>query len=358
MALCRPVGNPNAKIVLLGEAPGEDEERTGVPFVGASGRELRACLAEAGIEDVPHRYGTPSWSEARNIYILNVFAERPPANNLEKWQVGKSALPLGYNLPPMARGKFLAPDKVHHVEACKASLSQLRPNLIVALGGTALWALSGLTGISNYRGAIVPSPFGKVLPTFHPAAILRQWGNRPILLADLEKARLHSESPEYSRPSRKLLIQPTIEEVEDFATQHLGPFGPAVSVDVETKARQITCLAFAPSPNLGICIPFVDETQPGNSYWSLDHELRAWRVVRQLLSGPREVIFQNGAYDVQYFLHHRIPVRNFRRDTMVRQHASFPELPKALGFLGSIHTDEPAWKLMRRQKADTEKREE
>lgn len=353
---CAPIGNPNAKIVLVGEAPGEEEERSGTPFVGASGRELRQCLAEAGIENVPGQW-TPEWAKAQSLFLCNVFSERPPNNNLEVWMVRKAELPSGYNLPPLSRGKFLHPSRRHHIDALHATLSSLSPNVIVALGGTALWALTGLSGISNYRGAIVQSPWGKVLPTFHPAAILRQWGSRPILVADLAKARVHGAWPEYVRPSRSLILAPTLGEVQDFFAEHLGPDGPPISVDVETRRSQITCLAFAPRRDLGICIPFIRDDN--SSYWpDLATEVQVWKLIRDLMQGPRELLFQNGSYDVQYFLHHGVQVRNYRHDSMVRQHALFPELPKALGFLGSIHTDEPAWKLMRRQKADTEKREE
>lgn len=80
-------------------------------------------------------------------------------------------------------------------------------------------------------------------------------------------------------------------------------------------------------------------------------------MVREWLNRPALKLFQNGLYDMQYFLKERMPIRNAHLDTMLLQHAKFPELPKGLGFLGSIHTDEPAWKLMR-EKADTVKRDE
>ena len=337
-------GPTDAKIVLVGDTPGEEEIKAGVPFVGTSGQELTRCLAEAGLD-------------RDSLHLTNVFSERPPSNNLDFWMVKKKDLPAGYDLPPYAKGQYLCPSKAPLVQQFQAHLSALQPNLIVALGGTALWALTGLTGITNYRGAIVHSPWGKILPTFHPTAILRAWGSRPILVADLNKARVHAESASYTRPSRRILIQPTIDEVEAFFENYLRN-ASLISTDVETKGGQITCVGFAPSPDVAVVIPFWDSTQPSGNYWSLADELRAWRIVRRVVSGPVPKLFQNGAYDIQYFLRSGIEVRAAEEDSMIQAHAMYPELPKSLGFLGSIHTDEPAWKLMKRKKADTVKREE
>lgn len=361
---CSPTGPLDAKVVLVGEAPGEDEERLGVPFVGASGKELDRCLVESGlarrvVEEIPVA-GTIRERitvDRSSLHIVNVFSSRPPYNNLEKWQVGRSALPSDYTIPPMARGKFLTPERVSEYLDFHRHMASLAPNVIVALGGTALWALTGALGVASLRGAVIPTKYGKVLPTYHPAAILRAWGNRPVFIADLVKARLHSASREYIRPSRKILIEPTISELEEFYNLHLRT-ASHIACDVETKGGQITSVAFAPNPSLGVVIPFWDQSSKGPHFWSQPQELRAWQIVRKVMEGPAVKIMQNGLYDTQYFLRHRIRVRNFVEDTMIAQHAQFLELPKSLGFLGSIHTDEPAWKLMRNSKTDTVKRDE
>jgi len=63
-------------------------------------------------------------------------------------------------------------------------------------------------------------------------------------------------------------------------------------------------------------------------------------------------------YDLQYILPLGIAARANLEDTMLLHHSHYPEMKKGLGFLGSIYTSEPAWKLMRTMKADTEKRDE
>jgi len=363
MPPCCPIGKPDAKIILIGEAPGEEEERLGLPFQGASGQELARCLNEAGFSvsfsdrrDSQERR-TPAW-DTSPFHVLNVFPERPPDNALEQWQVGRKEIPSTYDLPPMAKGRFLRPDKCHHVHALHDYLSTLKPNLIVAVGGVALWAITGTYGIKSYRGSIVPSRFGKVLPTLHPAAILRSWSDRPVLVADLAKARFHGEFSGYNRPSRRILIRPTIEELLAFERDYLAT-ASLISTDVETSHGQITCVGFAPNHNLACVIPFWDSSRPDGCYWeNAKLEFQAKSVVKRVLDSPVPKLFQNGMYDIQYFLREGMQVRNAIEDTLIKQHALFPELSKSLGFLGSIHTDEPAWKLMRRNKADTVKRDE
>lgn len=341
----KPEGPANAKIMLIGEASGADEDLLGRPFVGSSGRELIKMLAEAGINRA-------------DCYLTNVFLDRPTDNKIESWMVKKADLPAGYDLPPITRGLYLTPSKLEEVSRLREEIRQVRPNVIVALGSTALWALTGQTGIRSLRGAVVESPYGKILPTFHPSYIMRAWSDRLILVADLQKALRHSVSSKFERPNRRLLINPTITEVENFYDSDLA-HAPLTSVDIETKLGQITCVGLAASRDRGIVIPFVDLRQESGCYWSYLEELRAWAVVRNVVSGPGELLFQNGVYDSQYFLRYGISVRAFTEDTLVLHHSLYPELQKGLGFLGSLYLDEPAWKLMRKRHFnDTVKRDE
>ena len=70
-------------------------------------------------------------------------------------------------------------------------------------------------------------------------------------------------------------------------------------------------------------------------------------LVGQLLRNPSVKLFQNGVFDLSYLLRMGFVVNNCQHDTMLLHHALYPELLKGLGFLGSIYTSEPAWKLMR-----------
>jgi hypothetical protein len=155
-----------------------------------------------------------------------------------------------------------------------------------------------------------------------------------------------------------LLVNPTIEEVENWTEETLRLRPSKLSADTETSHRMITMISFSRSKSNGIIIPFVDETKKGFSYWpTLELELRAWKCVERLLDSPIPTLWQNGLYDLQYVLPMGLRAR-VDEDTMLLHHSKYPEMNKSLGFLGSIYTSEPSWKMMRTAKADTEKRDE
>src|SRR4030095_5230239 len=111
---------------------------------------------------------------------------------------------------------------------------------------------------------------------------------------------------------------------------------------IETEKRQITSIAFATTPSNILVIPFWNKESPDWSYWSEDAEQTIWQGIYNLLSNHPRVLFQNGLYDVQYLWKMLIPVPGFLEDTMILHHAMYPELPKGLGFLGSLYTTDIA----------------
>lgn len=388
-AFAATAGPRKAKIVFVGEAWGEGEVSCRQPFVGESGKELWRMLGEAWPEAQPelhraatrmHKYGhawikdRTEWMEKVGVAFTNVLALRPPGNNLEalcgtKAEVGGAA----YFLPPLTKGKYLRREFFPELDRLSVELSDMRPNLVVALGNTACWALLRATNIGSIRGAVArgniartlgddrpePSPSYKTLPTYHPAGVLRQWAWRPIVVADLMKALREAEWPEIRRPERTILIDPTIEELEAWTRETLRGSWRRLSPDIETFGGQIKCIGFARSRSEAIVVPFMDKRKKGWSYWpTVGLELRAWHCVDQLLASGIDKVGQNFLYDLQYICKLGLRPRRLQDDTMLLHHSLFPELQKGLGFLGSIYTNEASWKLMRRQKADTEKRDE
>jgi len=139
-----PEGDLGAELVLVGEAPGEEEERQGRPFVGYSGKILKTVLEAIGVD----------WSK---VYITNVVKCYPPNNQLSK----------------------------EIVKCCRVKLEQelMRlkgRRLIVALGSTAKEFFEVPGALSDVRGNIVDTKYGKVLVTWHPA--YRQMFNKDIVL--------------------------------------------------------------------------------------------------------------------------------------------------------------------------------
>lgn len=335
-------GPKNAKLAIVGEAWGEEEDKLGMPFVGYAGKELTRLLEEAKIS-------------RKDCFITNTFNLRPFDNKIETLCGKKSD--VSHNLPQLSTGKYILDCYLPHLDRLFWQLQEVRPNLVLALGNTACWALLQSTRISALRGTVTKSvvlPQQKVLPTYHPAAILRNWSLRPITLTDLFKTKRQMEFPEIRRPERFIWINPTLDEIKNWALQQHDILG----VDIETKNGQITCIGFARTPYDALVIPFWDKTKADQSFWtSQADELAAWHWVKFLLELPCPKVFQNGLYDLQYITGMGLRPNNVAEDTMLLHHALFPELPKSLGFMGSVYTDEVSWKLMREEK-ELEKKDE
>jgi uracil-DNA glycosylase len=371
-------GPRDARMVLVGEAWGESEAHTRQPFVGASGQELWRMLGEAMPEVAPaahaaasarHRYGDAwvrsraPWLAAAGIAMTNVLALRPPANRVDALCVPRAEVPPDYPEPALARGLYLRMEYLPEIARLQAELAACRPNLVVPLGNTACWALLGSGVIGSIRGTVIAREGApKALPTYHPAAVLRQWSWRPITVADLMKAHREAEFPEVRRPRREIAVSPLESELAEWVQRvHAEACASGLLMcDIETRAGTITCISFAGNPGFALVIPFADPGHPSGSYWPTPAaERNAWDLTRWLLeSHAYRIGGQNFVYDLQYLT--RMGIRPWRceEDTMLLHHALYPEMQKGLGFLGSVYSSEPAWKLMRRQRADTVKRDE
>jgi DNA polymerase len=145
------VGNPSAELVFVGEGPGEDEDLQGEPFVGRAGQLLTKMIEAMGYR-------------RDEIYIANVVKCRPPGNRNPE------------------------PDEI---EACepflRAQLAAIRPKVIVALGKFAAQTLLRDTSpISKLRGKWFSYEGVRLMPTFHPAYLLRSPNEKGKAWEDLQ----------------------------------------------------------------------------------------------------------------------------------------------------------------------------
>ena len=146
-------GNPEAEVMLVGEAPGAREDEQGRPFVGPAGKLLDEVLAEAGLE-----------REA--VYITNVFKARPPKNRDPK-----------------------AGEVAHHMAWLEIELALVQPGLVVPLGRHALAHFTDGAKISDVHGTEMTERGRSLFPLYHPAAALRGGGLRETLFEDARKLR-------------------------------------------------------------------------------------------------------------------------------------------------------------------------
>jgi DNA polymerase I-like protein with 3'-5' exonuclease and polymerase domains/uracil-DNA glycosylase len=334
MSQVRAVGPAPAKIMIIGEAPGEEEVRQGMPFVGSSGQELSRMLQEAGI--------------TRSLcFITNVIRERPPANDIDNFIAkNKSSVTPDHR---SVRDRMVKRPVWEGIELTQREIELVRPNVIIALGNVSMWALTGKWGVTSWRGSLLecdlPLDIGykpKVIPAYHPAAILRQWSQRQILVHDLRRAAAHAKTRELVRRDYALITRPGFDTALDHLTllQTIVDAGPLkLAVDIETRAGHTACIGLAWSETEAICIPLMC-VERADGYWTLEEEATlSYRLYQLLTHKNCHVIGQNFSYDAQYFYRHHHFVPNLRRDTMLAQHVCFSNLPKGLDFLSSMYCE-------------------
>jgi len=151
-------GNPKAKIMLIGEGPGSNEDQEGLPFVGRAGALLDKMLASIDLD-------------RKSVYVTNVVNYRPPENRSPNKEEIEKYLPY-----------------------LKKHIEIINPLIIVLLGSTAMNALiNNEKAISEVRGKWIDKQFGtcktSVIVTFHPAFLMRQPAQKKMAWIDLKMIR-------------------------------------------------------------------------------------------------------------------------------------------------------------------------
>lgn len=344
------------KLVLIGDAWGEQEARLQSPFVGAAGAELARMLHGAGYPCAFVPYTFNSSIRMINYWgkfpfpLLNVFNAHPPENNIEFFYT-REASPSFPSRRFDNRIHYVKPEYEFHIQQLHETLKELKPNIIVAMGNTALWSLGLPTTISKIRGNVTSSSFGKVLACYHPSSVLRNWSQRIIAILDLHKALRESESPTISTLPREIWTRPGIEDCYKW-WELFGSKAELLAFDIETILnRQISEISFASDSTHALHIPFFYKENKQYINWWPDtaSEVKAWKFVKMVLESDVPKIGQNCTqYDAYWLLKEmNIAVKNIQHDTMQLSHAWALELEKNLRFLGSIFLSEREWKNIR-----------
>lgn len=318
-------------ILFIGDFYNEKETERGVAFAGSRYHILKFLASQVGLDfdDCSHYCIFPFEEKQNSPFTKDKFYAAPGLEKISE---------LGY----------VSADFSIHLENLASYINSNLPNLIVTCGPVALACVTGKSALKRFRGSLLLSKTGhKVLPTFSPEHIFTKYSDRLILQYDLLKAVRQSVFPDLRRASRRILINPTLEECYDFYQTHILP-ADILSVDIETNSGTITEVGFAPNPNVALVIPFYTRRHAHGNYWSTaDDELRAWKLVRKILA-EKKTFGQNFAYDMKFLWRTMgITCPGFCDDTMLLHHSMQPEMEKSLGFLASLYTMEPNWKFMR-----------
>jgi len=410
-------GSLDAKLILVGEAPGAKEEEQGKPFVGPSGYLMSQWWEEVGLV-------------REDFYITNVYPFRPPQNKID-------------SVPEQ--------EMEHWIEQLRERLLLLKnPHIIIPCGLTALKALTDKKSIHDWRGSILR--YGtlevNVIPVLHPAGVMRMKKFEGRCIADWRRIAYFKDRPGLIElPKRAHGIKPSISNCKEFlhAMKTISP----VAIDIETHPAQgITCVGFAAFSHTSFTIPLgirqviettkkrtkeekekqeeacnarisravhdkdlplvaitkkkaeenavnkwlekrkplkairklveeweKEQQMPSETilianwpdeaknlitigYWKTEEENeQAKGVIRQLCMLPNPKIMQFGFYDWRWLTHWlgADNVVNYDWDVAAMHHCLFPNDEHALDYLASLFTLEPFWKKEAKEAAESGK---
>lgn len=368
-----PVGaeiNAGATAMVVGEAPGRDEVVVGRPFVGDSGQELLRALNVFG-----YRRG--------DISLTNTLLCRPPGNDLEK-------LLYAWKKENSRRRKEKLPILPSPADCCKPRLMKelhATQGNIVLLGKAAIQSVTGSdASLFELRGDPItgyldPEEFGldeltvgpegkavKILPTVHPAFVLRKKMWLRAFRTDVGRAmRWFTGNLRWKDP--QIIIRPSVRDLETFLfdkrhrflahdVETGGPGGIKWLAKKPTMAR-LYCIGFG-TPEQVMVVPFFSKSQriptdlnikgvhyPEGDYEAIYDVLRRFYSDRRVLKvGHNSTVYDRIVIETQLGITPRPQV-----DTLVMHRGVESELPHDLYYVGSTNTDVTAWKA---EKSGTE----
>ena len=340
-----PDGPLSAKLCFIGEAPGEDEDEMGIPFFGQAGQLLNRCLTQVGLI-------------RSEVLVHNIFCQRPPYNNIKYFYQDASCR------KPTWEGE-------EHLKVFTDWLTKVKEqsnvNVIVALGRTAIFHLTGKDKVEKWRGSVLPCTLVegfKVYCTYHPSYVNRLINEQeeklmgdkkkmavnalPVFLKDLERAKIQSQYPELQRIERRAQIDLSFEEL-CARLDKLSSDICHVSVDIETlpsgNGPLLWCIGFSPNPDDAFVVPFI---RGEDCAWTEEQEAELLTRISKFFLSPSVKIFHNAGYDLAVLARYyslRVDKDSWE-DTMWLHHASYPYLKKSLAFCTSVYTWEPYYKDM------------
>lgn len=317
-------GPAPARVMIVGEAPGQEELIQGAPFRGASGQLLNDVLQSFG-------------QLRTECYVTNVSLYGPPNGKIELMFDNKS-YGKAHRQPNAELRASL--DRLYF------DIDRVKPEIIIALGDVALWALTGERGIIKWRGSQLDFEHKRcehkclLVPTVHPAYVMRQYEDRVLFQRDIQRALTWCHS-RYRPPEPRYIVRPSFAQVMEILRDLEAGASLKTPVhlagDIETRKGHIACFGFSWSDSAGLCIPFMC-VERNEGYWTLDEEQEIVLAIVKLFRNPFvRWYFQNGLYDFQYFARYWGVIPHLELDTMLGHHLLYPNMRKGLDVLSSLY---------------------
>lgn len=312
------VGPEDAKIMVVGEGPGENEEKDRIPFHPE---------AQAGsiLMEVLQRHGL-----FRDDIRLSNLVHYRPTNNRFVTMLNTKELESG-------------------LEELRQEIIEIKPHVIVAAGAWPLYYLTQKcgrdrgkpkpgSGIENYRGSILSCAIEgcgdiKVIPTYHPSFVARNRTKYPTFDVDWQRIKSDSNFRDLRLPERQFIIDPRGSELDGYVERIIQNGIAAADIESIKYTNHILCYGFAISPEECICI-----VNHG------PHDFEFKQAVARILSSGIKLIYHNGTFDQIISENNGFKIANYYWDTMVAQHSMYSELPKTLAYITSVETREPYYK--------------
>lgn len=325
---------PGGRILVVGDAPDAWSAKDGNHFYGTCGSMVADALLRAGASLNDVSYVNVSPSQIPHATLLKQFGTR---NGVDA------------ELDMM-------------LEILQLAIERANPNVIVPLGSLAYKLCTGIgewkkvmrqgratydyAGIAAYRGSIVrgvgPVAEGrKCVGAVHPRDVLRQGHLRPVFAADIARAVAQSQFPEIRLPNPHIVIAPDGVERAAWISWLKGPAGERspsgavadsfLTVDIEFVGTTLICVGLTRSSDCAVVFRTRNSTEIAD--------------VKHILESGVPLCFQNGMFDCGILEWHfgMSLFPSFQHDTLVGMHVCYTELPKDLGFIGSIFTEHPVW---------------
>lgn len=314
-------GQSYSPLMIVAESPGDVEVEKGMTLVGPTSKQVDQFLQKAGHEGIDACYRT-------NVYKYQPTYQCP--------------IYFYESLPECKQELF---DEIRSIN----------PNVILALGNHALTALTGKSGIKKWRGSLLVSETGhKVIPSIHPAYIYKKHGEekmadeykaRIYIQEDFKKAVRESYTDKLNIPQRQIQICRRPEDLLLYLKTFQGFLEYAW--DIESFKGIPTCGAISFHPHSALVVPTAN-LKASQSFPRIPETFIAeyLRILEKLLTDPLyRRIGQNLKYDDEKY--ERVfgiyPLPPYL-DTSILAKTLYPELPKSLEFLTSVHTNEPYYK--------------
>lgn len=280
----------NPDVLFIGEAPGKNEKLTGKAFQGRAGKLLQKKLKEIGIT---------------NFAVCNVVCCRPEAED-----------PISKRIRDR---KPTATEIRYCSDNLDAIINHIKPKYIAALGATAMQRMKIKGGITTNRGIVTETPYGPVLPIFHPAYILRS----PQYIVEFERdlntlKDVIDGKTQIDKPQGDYYI---LEELDDLEIlEKTMRTAKAFAFDIETTGLefhkdQILGIGFCAKQGEAYYVPLIVD---GEYFWG-QQQSEAEEILKYIMDDPTvKKIAHNGKFDIKFIQYHwDIQVKNFWIDTML-----------------------------------------